>query len=83
MVIPLPGTGSVQAQPRTQERRPDKELEASLLKIGDNIHKNNVIIAGNFNAPDIDRQNPDVSNRLDWIMDMGQTRNWTDFFLGK
>ena len=46
-----------------------EELEASLLKIGDNIHKNNVIIAGDFNAPDIDWQNPVDSNRLVELID--------------
>ena len=46
-----------------------EELEASYLKIGDNIHKNNVIIAGDFNAPDIDWQNPVDSNRLVELID--------------
>ena len=46
-----------------------EELEASLLKIGNNIHKNNVIIAGDFNAPDIDWQNPGDSNRLVELID--------------
>ena len=56
-------------RPNASDMKSLEELEASLLKIGDNIHKDNVNIAGDFNAPDIDWQNPDVSNRLIEIID--------------
>ena len=29
------------------------ELDASLLKLGNSVHKNNIIVSGDFNAPDI------------------------------
>ena len=29
------------------------ELDASLLKLGNSVHRNNIIISGDFNAPDI------------------------------
>ena len=56
-------------RPNASDIKSLEELEASLLKIGDNIHKDNVIIAGDFNPPDIDWQNPDVSNRLVELID--------------
>ena len=30
------------------------ELDASMLKLGNSVHKNNIIFSGDFNAPDID-----------------------------
>ena len=33
------------------------ELDASLLKLGNRLHRNNIIIAGDFNAPDINWDN--------------------------
>ena len=30
------------------------ELDASMLKLGNSVHKNNIIVSGDFNAPDID-----------------------------
>ena len=38
------------------------ELNVSLLKMRDNINKSNVLLAGDFNAPDIDWQNPETSS---------------------
>ena len=37
------------------------ELDASLLKPGDKLHKYDVIIAGDFNAPNISWDNLDAS----------------------
>ena len=34
------------------------ELNTSLLKMGSTSHKNNVILAGDFNAPDVDWNKP-------------------------
>ena len=50
------------------------ELDASLLKLGNNVHKNNIIVSGDFNAPDISwdteysSQSP-ASDRLFEIID--------------
>ena len=50
------------------------ELDASLLKLGNSVHKNNIIVSGDFNAPDIrwdteySSQSP-ASNRLLEIID--------------
>ena len=38
------------------------ELDASLLKMRDNINKHNVIVAGDFNATDINWETPNASN---------------------
>ena len=56
-------------RPNASDTKSLEQLEVSLLKIGDNIHKNNVIIAGDFNVPDIDWQNPVDSNRLVKLID--------------
>ena len=40
------------------------ELDASLLKPGDKLHKYDVIIAGDFNAPNISWDNLDASANL-------------------
>ena len=40
------------------------ELDASLLKLGDKLHKHDVIIAGDFNAPNISWDNLDASANL-------------------
>ena len=50
------------------------ELDASLLKLGNSVYKNNIIVSGDFNAPDISwdteysSQSP-VSDRLLEIID--------------
>ena len=50
------------------------ELDASLLKLGNSVHKNNIIVSGDFNAPDINwdteysSQSP-ASDRLLEIID--------------
>ena len=36
------------------------ELDASLLKLGDKLHKHDVIVAGDFNAPNISWDNLEV-----------------------
>ena len=41
-----------------------EELNVSLLKMGTTLHKNNVILAGDFNAPDVDWTSPLDSDKL-------------------
>ena len=40
------------------------ELDASLLKPGDKLHKHDVIVAGDFNAPNISWDNLEASANL-------------------
>ncbi len=42
------------------------ELENSILKIGKDINKNNVLIVGDFNLPNIDRENKTVTPKPDY-----------------
>ena len=49
-------------RPNSSDMESLDQLDASLLKMNDNINKDNVIIVGDFNAPDIDWQNPNVSS---------------------
>ena len=50
------------SRPNSSDMESLDQLDASLLKMNDNINKDNVIIVGDFNAPDIDWQNPNVSS---------------------
>ena len=57
------------------------ELDASLLKLGNSVHKNNIIVSGDFNAPDIrwdneySSQSPASDRLLEIIDDHDQSQH--------
>ena len=60
------------------------ELDASLSKLGKSVHKNNIIVSGDFNAPDIiwdteySNQPPASDRMLEIIDDHESTRQRTN-----
>lgn len=51
-------------RPKASDTKSLQELQTSLLKMGLNLHKNSVILAGDFNAPDIDWNNTETPTNL-------------------
>ena len=55
-------------QPHARDVKSLDELEASLLKLGDKLHKHVVIVAGDFNAPNNSQISHGIISRFQQIL---------------